>query len=140
MKRTDSNQIDIVDSLRKVGFSVAVTSNVGNGFADIVVGGSMPCVICQNKTPQNRLIEIKSSDKAVLTPAQKDFHKLWRGTIDTVFSAEQIFDLLGVFLRKGAQSAIKTDKQVLLDAKRTLLSQQQILARLITNIDSQLKS
>lgn len=140
MHRTDSNQTEIVKNLRGVGFTVAITSNVGSGFSDIVVGGSMPCVICQNKTPQNRLIEIKSHEKATFTPAQKEFHALWRGRIDTVFSTEQAFDALGVFLRNKDRSAIKSDKQVLLDARRTLLSQQQTLARLLQNIDLQLQN
>ncbi len=37
-KRTDANQNEIVEGLRKVGCTVAVTSAAGDGFPDIVVG------------------------------------------------------------------------------------------------------
>jgi hypothetical protein len=137
-KRTDLNQTEIVSALRGVGLSVAVTSNLGNGFPDIVVGGLLPCPHCAKKFPQNRLVEIKSDMTAVLTPQQKEFHALWRGSLHTVRSTQEAFEAIGVFLRRRTQNAIKSDRQVLLDLRRTLQAQAQTINSLLANIDCQL--
>ncbi len=67
-KRTDSNQASIVKALRKMGFTVFISSGVGNGFPDIVVGA-----YCKNW-----LFEIKDGGKAKslqrLTNAENLFH------------------------------------------------------------------
>lgn len=81
--RTDSNQTAIVSALRSIGASVAVTSAVGDGFPDIVVGyrGS------------NYLIEIKDGGKPpsaqALTDDQIMFHGSWCGVVYVVNSIEQ---------------------------------------------------
>jgi hypothetical protein len=138
-KRTDENQIEIVKSLRAVGLSVAVTSNLGDGFPDIVTGGLMPCPHCNKKFSQNKLVEIKS-DKGTLTEDQKKFHGLWRGNIVVVRSVEEAFDVHGVFLRNSTQNAIKSDKQVLLDVRRSLQGYQSTISSMLANIDQQLKT
>ena len=74
-KRVDANQPEIVAALRAIGCSVADTSGAGEGFPDIVVG----------YRGINYLLEIKDGSKPpsqrVLTPAQKDFHRDWRGQV-----------------------------------------------------------
>lgn len=66
--RTDSYQADLVRDLRKMAFSVAVTSDVGGGFTDLVVG----------KYYQTWLVELKTDD-AEYTPDQIKFHREWKG-------------------------------------------------------------
>jgi Holliday junction resolvase len=71
--RTDANQREIVKALRKIGASVYVTSAVGAGFPDLVVG------YCG----RNWLIECKDGEKRPserkLTPDQIEFKATWRG-------------------------------------------------------------
>lgn len=69
-KRTDTNQQEIVAALRKMGYSVAITSGVGDGFPDLVVG----------RAGQTWLIELKSSRKASYTGPQNVFMRLWTGS------------------------------------------------------------
>jgi hypothetical protein len=85
--RIDANQPDIVGAFRRLGFTVAVTSAVGSGFPDLVVG----------RRGYNLLIEIKDGSKPPserrLTPAQDDFHRDWRGTIHIVESVGDVIRL-----------------------------------------------
>lgn len=68
-RRTDANQREIVSALRQMGFSVEITSGLGNGFPDLVVG----------KPGRVWLVECKSSAKAGYTEAQIEFRKRWTG-------------------------------------------------------------
>ena len=81
--RVDANQPDIVRDLRQCGCSVAITSAVGDGFVDIVVGFR----------GINVLLEIKDGDKPPskrkLTPAEADFHRDWKGQIAVVKSFDE---------------------------------------------------
>lgn len=96
MKRTDLNQTPIVKTLRQVGVSVAVTSGVGDGFPDIVVGGVMPCCCGSGRrVKQTRIIEIKSLT-GILTPDQQEFHDAWRGQLDVARSEADALALVGV--------------------------------------------
>ena len=69
----DDNQGEIVSALRKIGCEVAITSQVGNGFPDLVVG-----------TPfQKRIVLLEVKDGAKVPSAQKlteheqRFHDEW---------------------------------------------------------------
>lgn len=87
-KRTDANQTAIVQALRKVGCSVTITSMVGDGFPDIVVGVN----------GKNFLLEIKDKDqppsKRVLTPEEKKFHEKWGGHVETVYSVDDALNIV----------------------------------------------
>ena len=89
-KRVDANQAEIVEALRDIGAGVAVTSDLGNGFADIVVGWQ----------GNNWLFEIKDFSKPPsarrLTPAEKKFHDTWRvhGQIDVITSFDDALQYL----------------------------------------------
>lgn len=71
--RTDANQTAVVQALRNMGCSVAITSGAGNGLPDIIVGVH----------GVNLLIEIKDSEKVPsakkLTPAEQYFVDNWKG-------------------------------------------------------------
>jgi Holliday junction resolvase len=85
--KVDANQPDIVGAFRRLGFSVAVTSKMGDGFPDLVVG----------RRGHNLLIEIKDGSKIPskrqLTPAQEEFHRAWRGRIRIVERIEDVIKI-----------------------------------------------
>jgi len=88
-KRTDSNQTEIVTALRKVGCSVAITSAIGKGFPDLVVGWK----------GRNFLFEVKDGEKTPsrkkLTPDEEKFHKFWFGTVSIVENVDDALRLIG---------------------------------------------
>jgi len=89
--RVDSNQKQLVKELRAMGASVAITSNIGNGFVDIVVGYKNV----------NYLFEIKDGDKPPsqrkLTEDEERFFISWEGNCHVV---KNIDDCLVVFNKK----------------------------------------
>lgn len=92
--RVDANQGEIVDGLRQIGCSVAITSSLGSGFPDLCVGSR----------GRNSLLEIKQSgvspSKRALTEDEAKWHADWKGQVATV---------------EGLQEAIKvvrTDQSV----------------------------
>lgn len=88
--RIDDNQNEIVDALRSVGASVAITSMVGDGFPDLTVGFR----------DINYLIEIKDGSKPPsrrqLTRPEQVFHDSWWGRIDIVNSVDEALYVIGV--------------------------------------------
>jgi len=85
--RTDANQTEIVKVFRKLGFSVAVTSMIGQGFPDIIIG----------KHKCNWLIEIKDGKKVLsqrdLTDDEEKFISNWKGSVFLVETIEQAIAL-----------------------------------------------
>lgn len=88
--RIDRNQNEIVAALRKLGFSVAITSALGKGFPDIVVG----------KNGKNWLFELKDNEKTPsqkkLTPDEEKFFAAWRGQVNKVESIDEILAVTNV--------------------------------------------
>ncbi len=86
--RSDKNQEQIIKELRQRGISVAVLSQAGDGFPDIVAGYK----------GVNYLLEIKDGSKPPskqkLTPKQVEFHEKWRGQIAKVNSIEQALHVI----------------------------------------------
>ena len=91
--KIDANQPDIVARFREWKFSVAITSAVGQGFPDIVVGYRQ----------LNVLVEIKDEAQPKrfrkLTPDQEKFHKQWLGPIVVVESLEDVDNLCTVIVK-----------------------------------------
>jgi hypothetical protein len=87
-KRTDANQTAIVSAFRKCGASVAITSALGKGFPDLVVGYRR----------RNFLVEIKDGSKPPsaqkLTPDETKWHDAWRGQITIIRSVDDVLTLL----------------------------------------------
>ena len=90
--RTHYNQKLIVDQLRKLGVSVAITSMMGKGFPDLVLG-------YQNK---NFLIELKDGAKPKsqkgLTMDEAKFFTAWKGQCDKCESLEEVCKIIGIKL------------------------------------------
>lgn len=88
--KVDENQKELVSQLRHHGCSVAVTSGVGVGFPDIVVGYK----------GQNFLFEVKDPAKPPsarkLTNDQEEFHWKWRGQIDVIETADEAIEIMGM--------------------------------------------
>jgi len=88
-KRVDKNQKAIVEEFRKLGFCVYITSHVGRGFPDIMVGYGNTHTI---------LVEIKSTDKAKFTDAQSEFMSKWTGgpvvRIDSIEGVQRLANML----------------------------------------------
>lgn len=90
--RIDDNQKEVVSQLRKLGVSVAITSMLGKGFPDLVLGH-------QNK---NFLIELKDGSKTksrkTLTEDEAKFFNDWRGQVDKCESLDDICRIIGIKL------------------------------------------
>lgn len=93
-KRVDRNQTEIVQILRDMGVSVAVTSDLGQGFPDLVLG------ICN----RNYLVEVKDGSKPpskrVLTPDERKFFNSWKGQVDIISCVNDAINFVNK-IRKG---------------------------------------
>lgn len=94
--RIDANQPEIVAAFRRLGCTVAITSNVRDGFPDIVVGFR----------GINLLVEIKDGSKIPsarkLTPDEQKFHDNWKGGAVIVESVDDVVALINGLERKAA--------------------------------------
>ena len=88
-KRTDGNQTEIVEGLRKLGYSVAITSMMGKGFPDIVVAKDFKTMLVEIKDPS------QPPSKRKLTADASKFHAKWN---DLVIVAETIHDITKNFI------------------------------------------
>lgn len=84
--RTDDNQNEIVDALRKIGATVQPLHAVGKGCPDILVGWR----------GMNTLLEIKDSNKPAsairLTQDQIKWHAMWGGQVTVVKSIQEAIE------------------------------------------------
>lgn len=94
--RTDSNQNAIVKSLRQIpGVIVAVTSGLGNGFPDLIVGNP-------NGKIGHRIamIELKDGKKSAsrkrLTSDEEKFKADWEGCYYVCESLEEVLRAIGI--------------------------------------------
>jgi len=87
--RTDRNQREIIEALRKHGATVEPLHQVGAGCPDILVGW----------LGGNYLIEIKDGDKPPsgrkLTPDQVVWHNRWRGQVQVAKNVAEALDIIG---------------------------------------------
>ena len=87
-KRIDTNQNQVVKNLRQLGISVAITSMLGKGFPDLVIGYKK----------RNYLIELKDGKKAKsqkkLTECEEEFFNAWKGQINVCENIDDILKLL----------------------------------------------
>ena len=83
-KKTDSNQQEILNDLKRLGISYFVASGVGAGFPDIVVGFR----------GLNWFIEIKT-ETGKQTKPQIKFEESWQGQYAICRSTEQVLEVIG---------------------------------------------
>lgn len=87
-KRSDANQPEIVEALRKAGATVQDLHEVGKGCPDILVSWwdhrteRWELVLMEIKTPRGRL-----------TPDERAWHTSWAGPVFVVYS---VYDALAV--------------------------------------------
>jgi hypothetical protein len=86
-RRTDRNHAEILQVFRKLGFSVADTSRLGQGFPDCVIARSSKTALCEIKDGK----KIKSA--RALTEAQKKFWEEWRGLYLIVERPEDVLEI-----------------------------------------------
>lgn len=96
--KVDSNQTAIVDALRAAGCSVSSLAECGKGIPDLLVGVA----------GQNVLLEVKDgslpASQRLLTPAQKAWHREWKGTAHVVNGVGEALLVVGAY-RKGRKAA-----------------------------------
>lgn len=87
-KRVDANQKEIVKTLRSLGATVLILSDVGSGCPDICVG----------YRGRNFLVEIKDGSKPpskqALTADEVKFHQGWKGHVCIINSIDTALRLL----------------------------------------------
>ena len=87
-RKIDDNQNEIVKQLRRIGCSVAITSMVGKGMPDLLIGFRK----------KNFLFELKDGNKSEsrkrLTPDEEKFFNTWQGQISKVESFEEILKII----------------------------------------------
>lgn len=86
--RIDGNQNEIVEGLRRRGYSVQVLSMVGKGFPDLLVGAKGRNVLIELKDPS------KPPSKRKLTDDEQKFFDCWRGQVHKVETIEEILNII----------------------------------------------
>lgn len=86
--RVDVNQRQITKELRAAGFSVAITSQLGKGFPDLVIGYK----------GVNLMVELKATSKDKLTPHEVEFRDNWKGQYLIAWSSEMIIEEFNLIL------------------------------------------
>ena len=88
-KKIDANQNEVVKKIRSIpNVSVAITSALGNGFPDLVIGYK----------GLNYLIELKDGNKTPsqrkLTPDEEKFREQWNGNYHVCNSYQEIIKVI----------------------------------------------
>ena len=88
-KKIDANQNEVVEKLRLIpDLSVAITSSLGQGFPDLVIGYG----------GKNFLIELKDGNKTEskrkLTPAEEKFKDKWNGNYHVCNNYQEIIKVI----------------------------------------------
>ena len=87
-RKIDDNQNEIVKMLRRIGCSVAITSMVGKGMPDLLIGFRK----------KNFLFELKDGNKTEsrkrLTPDEEKFFNTWQGQVNKVETFDEILKII----------------------------------------------
>ena len=86
--RIDANHVEVVQALRKVGYSVLSLASLGKGCPDLLVGGH----------GVNLLMEVKDGKKPpsarALTDDELTFLENWRGLSVVVTSIDEAIEMM----------------------------------------------
>ncbi len=89
-QRKDANHTEIVNALRKAGFSVIDLSTVGHGVPDLLVSKKWWAVLCELKTKEGHV-----------SKRQQEWHSEWAGIPVLVLNdTEQAVNIVGKFFRR----------------------------------------
>ena len=88
--KTDVNQKAVVKQLRAIGATVAITSQLGKGFPDIVVGYGGDNYLFEIKDPK------KTPSERKLTKDEQTFNDSWEGQYAVIETAAQALKIMGV--------------------------------------------
>lgn len=93
-RRIDANQPEIVKAFRQLGCRVHVTSSLGGGFPDLVVG--------RPDRQKVVLVEVKDASKPPsareLTEDEKKFRDAWRGSYAVVGDIPDVVRVVSLML------------------------------------------
>ncbi len=89
--RTDANHAEIVKALRQAGCAVCDLSGVGKGCPDLLVSRGFETMLLEVKDGA------KSPSERRLTPAQQEFHAMWRGRIAVVTSITEALAIIETY-------------------------------------------
>jgi hypothetical protein len=92
----DDNQAEVVHALRRIGYSVAITSALGHGFPDIVVGRAGVNGLFELKDPA------KPPSKRRLTEDERHWHIAWQGQVDVVETWEDVVAIMESRIRRSS--------------------------------------
>jgi hypothetical protein len=98
--RLDTTQREIVEALRKAGYSVRSLAGVGNGCPDILVGCQRGNVLLEAKGEHAR-----THKKGILSDQEKLFFTAWLGPVALVFSAEDALSVVANYAQSGSVPA-----------------------------------
>lgn len=93
--KIDANQKGIVEQLRKLGVSVAVTSQLGKGFPDIAVGFGGYTILMEIKDGSR-----PPSERRLTDDEQKFFSK-WKGAAVVVNDLQEAIDAINETIKKN---------------------------------------
>jgi len=103
--RTDDNQTEVIKGLRMIGVTVKPVHTV-KGFVDIIAGYK----------GQNFLFEIKDSRKVKsarkLTEKEREFQEQWRGSVHTIHSWDEAWQIIQAATRTEPTFAEKLEAQL----------------------------
>lgn len=89
--RTDANQPAMVNDLRRLGYRVAITAQLGKGFPDLVVRHP-------TKETVMRLVEVKDPaqppSKRALTEDEASFIRKWGAAVIVAERAEDVIKVM----------------------------------------------
>lgn len=86
--KVDANHGEIVKAFRRLGCTVLSLAALGKGVPDILVA---------MKGNHNVLVEIKSGDKAELTPDQEEWHANWGTPVHIVRHLGDVINLVNAY-------------------------------------------
>jgi hypothetical protein len=94
LRKVDANQPEIVKAFRQLGCEVAITSRLGQGFPDLIVG--------KPKLRKMLMVEIKDGAKPPsarkLTEDEQKFRDAWAGSYAVVESIPDVVRVVNYLL------------------------------------------
>ena len=84
--RTDDNQQEIIDGLRKIGADVQDLSGVGKGCPDLLVSFRNTLYLIEIKNPETH---------GKLNKLQREWHNHWYGDVYTCWTLDEALRVIG---------------------------------------------